>query len=123
QPPGWDAGAIMLMNTSGGPLQVRDVSVSFETTTKDLWGHITIPRGGTAILTQTDPFNFNFDGSQLNGGTCTTPSTFKPVVHVTMGAGGKNSVMQDFVDQNQVLAAGGLNLSDCLPPSNEGLQW
>ena len=117
--PGWDAGAILLTNPSPQPLTVDDVSVSFGITTIDLWGHFTIPGKGSAILTQTA--QFNFDGSQLSGASCGTPTSFKPVVHVTVGA--KNPEMKDFVDKNMVLAAGGLNLSDCIPPRNEGLPF
>jgi hypothetical protein len=117
--PGWDAGAILLVNPSGQQLTVDDVSVSLGSTTIDLWGSFKIPAKGSAILTQTA--QFNFDTSQLSSATCSTPTSFKPVVHVTVGA--KNPVMKDFVDENLVLAAGGLNLSDCIPPSNEGLPF
>jgi hypothetical protein len=121
--PGWDAGAILLVNPSGQSLTVDDVAVSFGSATIDLWGSFTIPAKGRAILTQTNQFTFNFDTSELTTGTCSTPPSFKPVVHVTVGA--KNPVMKDFIDENLVLLAGGLNPSHCVLPAgaNEGLPF
>jgi hypothetical protein len=46
--PGWDAGAILLVNPSGQQLTVDDVAVSFGSTTIDLWGSFTIPAKGSA---------------------------------------------------------------------------
>jgi hypothetical protein len=56
--------------------------------------------------------------SELTTGTCSTSPSFRPVVHVTVGA--KSPVMKDFIDENLVLLAGGLNPSHC---ANEGLPF
>jgi hypothetical protein len=119
----WDAGAIKLDNPSAQPLTVDSVTVDIGTATGiNPWlGFlpIVIPGKGTAILTQTT--FFNFDTSDVLAGSCTSPNSLVPVVHVTVGAG--NPLTKDFVDEDQVLNTGGRDLSVCPPGTNEGHDW
>jgi len=67
------------------------------------------------VLTQTT--QFNFDGSDMSAGTCSLPSTFKPVVHVTVGA--RNAHTENSIDVDQVLTTGGSDIQTCTG-ANEG---
>jgi hypothetical protein len=106
----WDAGAILLDNPSANALTVDDVKVELGVPfgTFDIWGPypIVIPGKGSAVLTQTT--QFNFDTSDMSTGICSAPSSFKPVVHVTVGGLTKN-----FIDADQVLITGGLDVAAC----------
>jgi len=56
-----DAGAIRIDNTSGAPLAIDSVAVDLQRGNAqfNLWGSFTIPATGSAILTQTQPGNFD----------------------------------------------------------------
>lgn len=149
----FDAGAIRLDNPSKEALTVDNVTVDIGTLTGiDPWSScgvaqpctsvfpLTIPGKGTAILTQTfvpgqpsppllqpsPPLPgvgaFNFDTSDIPApGQCVADGLI-PLVHVTVGSGNQNT--KDFVDENQVLNTGGVDLGGCLTsPANEGQQW
>ncbi len=60
-------------------------------------------------MTQTT--QYNFDTSDESAGTCSVPSTFKPVVHVTVGA--RHPLTKNFIDADQVLTTGGSDLQSC----------
>ena len=142
----FDAGAIRLDNPSEETLTVDNVTVDIGTFAGiDPWSSsfpLTIPGKGTAILTQTlvpgqprplipsppltapdgGPGAYNFDTSDIpTPGQCFADGLI-PLVHVTVGAGTQNT--KDFVDENQVLNTGGVDLGGChTSPANEGQQW
>jgi hypothetical protein len=98
----WDSAAIKLDNPSNQPLTVDSVTVDIGSATGvgPGYGPFVIPPRGTAILIQTRQFNFDSsDGCSPTGGasgvcyslsgtytagTCASPSTAIPVVHVTV---------------------------------------
>ena len=114
----WDAGAILLDNPSANALTVDDVKVELGAPfgTFDIWGPypIVIPGKGSAVLTQTT--QFNFDTSDMSTGICSAPSSFKPVVRVTVGVSTmvcKQNCTTSFIDADQVLITGGLDVAAC----------
>ena len=121
---GFDAGALLLTNNSGGAVTVSDVTVTVGTgNTFELWGSFTIPVGESVILTQTffDPTTLvpNFDTSDLTG--CCTNDHVIPSIAITIG--GTTTTLQD---TNQILNTGGFDLgcitSDCVT-TNESHPW
>ncbi len=124
----WEAGAILISNPSENALTVQKVVIDFGTpgrTDFNIWGGsptaplVVIPGKGSVILTQTQGTPvFNFDSSEYSSGTCAQPSTFKPVIHVTVGA--RNPATKDFVDTTQVLTTGGVDVITCGKVKNEG---
>jgi hypothetical protein len=125
----WDAGVIKIDNPLTGPgavpLVVQNVTVDIGPTfTIDVWSAffpITIPPGGTLILTE-DATSFNFDTSDLPPGNEIPPTCvndgFKPLIHVTVGTG-TTQVLRTFSDTTQVLNDGGID-GLCPPVHNEG---
>jgi hypothetical protein len=126
-PPGiFDAGAIKLDNPSDVPLTVDSVTVDIGTSTGiNPWGTLTpicIPAKGIAVLTQTGG-SFNFDTSELGPpGSCASPNTLVPLVHVTVGTN-LNTKTFTFKDTRQVLTTGGRDKAVCAPAGNEGHRW
>lgn len=110
-----DDGAIKIDNTSGAPLTGVRVTVDIGSNNYDLWGSNTIPAGGSLILTQTAPYNF--DTSETNPPACGRTATI-PVVHVTI-----NGVTTDYSDTTQVLNTGGVEIDECPAGTNEGQPW
>ena len=118
----FDAGAILIQNNSGGPINVNDVFVSgFDNgATFDLWGTPgMLPDNTYMILTQTNTNSSQFDSSDdligfsypdsgpngSPGGSGFTPShpyTGDPQVKITI-----NGVATTFADTGHVLDTGG----------------
>lgn len=138
----WDSAAIKLDNPSDQALTVDSVTVDIDGALgipTPAFSPFVIPPKGTAILTQTTHFNFDTsDGCSPAGGpsvvcfstsgsytpgSCTSPSTAIPVVHVTVGA---SPVTKDFIDEDQVLNDHGVDGNGCpalFPGGCEGLPW
>jgi hypothetical protein len=140
----FDAGAILIQNNSGGPINVNDVFVSgFDNgVTYDLWGTPgMLANNNFMILTQTNTNSSQFDSSdQLigfsypdsgpngsPGGSGFTPShpyTGDPQVKITI-----NGVPTTFADTGHVLDTGGYDTATWpiaqpfFTPNNESLQW
>lgn len=114
-----DAGAIRIDNTSGAPLGIDSVAVDLQRGNAqfNLWGSFTIPANGSAILTQTQPGNFDTSAFPIVpcGGTLSSTETRVPVITVTVAG-----TPQTFSDTAHVLDTGGFDLS-CR--GNESLQW
>src|SRR5262249_4401014 len=114
-----NAGAIRIDNPGSTPLTIDNVSVDLQRPTAqfNLWGSFIIPAGGSAILTQTQPGNFDTSSFPivLCGGTLAAGETRIPTVTVTIGG-----TPQTFQDTGHVLDTGGFDLS-CR--GNESLQW
>ena len=118
--PSFDAGAIRLDNPTGVPLPVDNVSVDLQRPGPafKLWGSFTIPAHGSAILTQTQ--QYNFDTSDYPLASCPTPaaSSDKRIPKVTVTIAG---VPTSLLDTGHVLDTGGFDYASCKP--NESLQW
>ena len=129
-----DAGAIMIVNTSGANLTIDSVGVTinFSGSVTPPWVFPeTLAPGGKLIMTQT--FAYNFDTSDLSfipGATygnpalgCTgsgaTPSQAAACPHVTIGWGGSNS--QVFDDSTHTLDTEGFDYA--ANGSNESFNW
>jgi RHS repeat-associated protein len=114
-----DAGAIRIDNTSGAPLAIDSVAVDLQRGNAqfNLWGSFTIPANGSAILTQTQPGNFDTSAFPIApcGGTLSSTETRIPIITVTVAG-----TPQTFSDTAHVLDTGGFDLS-CR--GNESLQW
>ena len=118
--PSFDAGAIRLDNPTGAPLPVDNVSVDLQRPGPvfKLWASFTIPAHGSAILTQTQ--QYNFDTSDYPLASCPTPaaSSDKRIPKVTVTIAG---VPTSLLDTGHVLDTGGFDYASCKP--NESLQW
>ncbi|MEA2561003.1 MAG: mucin9 [Acidobacteriota bacterium] len=117
-----NAGAIRLDNHSGAPLPIDRVEVDLQRGTSvnaqfSLWQGFTIPAGGSAVLTQTLPGNFDTSAYPIVpcGGTLAAGETRIPKITVTI-AGSTAS----FLDTAHVLDTGGFD-SSCR--GNESVQW
>lgn len=117
----YDAGAIEIVNTSGAPLLINDVSVNVHPASGgpvfDLWGSFTIPTGGIAILTST--FNYNFDTSDFPISPCGVPApngVNNPVVTITA-----NGTPTALGDTAHVLDTSGYDFA--CNGSNESFAW
>jgi hypothetical protein len=141
----FDAGAILIWNTSGSTIMVNDLFVSgFDNgATFDLWGKPgALPSNSFMILTQTTTNDSQFDTSDqlrgftypdVNPGSGFTPAnpyTGDPQVRVTI-----NGTATTFSDTGHVLDTGGYDAATFgingsnFPynpnkfPENESLQW
>jgi RHS repeat-associated protein len=114
-----DSGALRIDNTSGSPLTIDSVAVDLQRGNAqfNLWGSFTIPADGSAILTQTQPGNFDTSAFPIVpcGGTLASGETRIPTITVTIAG-----TPQTFADTAHVLDTGGFDLS-CR--GNESLQW
>ena len=114
-----NSGALRIDNTSGAPLTIDSVAVDLlrGNAQFNLWGSFTIPADGSAILTQTQPGNFDTSAFPIVpcGGTLASGETRIPTITVTIAG-----TPQTFVDTAHVLDTGGFDLS-CR--GNESLQW
>ena len=126
----FDAGVIKIDNPSSTtPLVVQNVSVDIPLAVPiDPWASffpITIPGGGTLILTE-DANLFNFDTSDTPasaGPPECNHNDFKPLIHVTVGT--STQLVRNFSDENQVLNTGGVDKGLCPvgTHTNEGQQY
>src|SRR6266851_503034 len=129
--PNLDAGAVRIVNNTGGTLTVNAVIVRLDTCAFNLWpSNIALPFGGELIVTQTVDgaaggctTNGQFDTSDVgpNGvdwdGMCTN-SNIIPQIDVTV-----NGVTTTYADTGQVLNTGGIDAASCPPGTNESTQW
>src|SRR5438105_9158477 len=130
----YDAGAIRIDNTSATDSLVvtGPASVNIGSCVYAPWSglNITIPPGGTLILTQTgltaDPCgvipassgNFNFDTSESSGyGHCNAPSASVPVITLTL-----NGSPTTINDSAQILNTQGIDKGTCTA-ANEFQEW
>ena len=126
----FDAGVIKIDNPlPSTPLVVQSVTVDIGPVTGlDPWTTffpITIPGGGTLILTE-DANLFNFDTSDTPasaGPPECNHNDFKPLIHVTVGT--STQLVRNFSDENQVLNTGGVDKGLCPvgTHTNEGQQY
>lgn len=114
-----DSGAIRIDNPGSAPLTIDSVSVDLQRGNAqfNLWGSFTVPGQGSAILTQTQPGNFDTSAFPIVacGGTLAAAETRIPKITVTVAG-----TPQTFMDTAHVLDTGGFDLS-CR--GNESLQW
>jgi len=129
--PNLDAGAVRIVNSTGGTLTVNAVIVRMDTCTFNLWpSNIAVPFGGELIVTQTAngagggcTTNGQFDTSDVGphgadwDGMCTN-SNILPQIDVTV-----NGVTTTFADAGQVLNTGGIDKATCPSGTNESTQW
>ncbi len=120
----WDAGAMRLDNPTDQPISVASVSVYFPNhignPTFNLWGSFTIPANGSAILTQTD--FYNFDTSDYGPNPCGVrldPAVSPPEVTVTLAD--TDNTSQTLLDTGHVLDTGGYDTA--CQPGSETIQW
>ena len=130
----YDAGAVRIVNNSGGPVTVNDVKVHISTCTYSGWGPATLTSGSELIVTQLTtggvatgcPANAFMDTSDVgpNGtsqGDVCTPDGLQPTVEVTI-----NGQTTTHTDSGQVLNTGGIDAADCPKDGiirNESIQW
>lgn len=113
------AGAIRIDNPTSADISVDNVRVDLQRSNAvfNYWSAFTVPAGGSVILTQTAPGNF--DTSAFPISPCGVPAdssdTRIPKVTVTVAG---NAI--DLLDTAHVLDTGGFTLS-CR--GNESLQW
>ncbi|HEV8579091.1 MAG TPA: Ig-like domain-containing protein [Thermoanaerobaculia bacterium] len=114
-----NAGAVRLDNVSGVPVTVEKVTVDLQRANAQfsLWPSFTIPAGGSAILTQTLPGNFDTSAYPIVacGGALPAGETRIPKITVRID-GSDVSVL----DTAHVLDTGGFD-SSCR--GNESVQW
>ena len=112
---GADAAALRIVNEAYASLTFDQVTVTLGTTTYDIWPHnITVPAGGTLILTGTKPgASSDFDLSDAVN--CSAPPASLPTPVINIGSGGAT---YQYTDTAQML----LNLSSC-SSGLEGANW
>lgn len=111
----FDAGAILITNTSGGSITVNDISVNINGSIFDLWGSNTLAAGDQLIVTQTADFNFDTSDVALAGSSCGFGNSVVPTVAVTV-----DGVQTSFNDSGQVLNTSGYDFA-C--QGNESFAW
>jgi hypothetical protein len=116
----FDAGAIRIVNPSANALTIGDVWVEIGPHQYDLWGPypIVVPGKGSAILTQTE--QYDFDTSEPGGVETCDPTGEIPVIHITVGS--RHAKTRTFLDTGQVLNTGGVDPASCFD-ANEGHPW
>ncbi|HKF53134.1 MAG TPA: PEP-CTERM sorting domain-containing protein [Candidatus Acidoferrales bacterium] len=108
----FDAGAIKIINNTGGTMVVSDVKVNINgSQVYDLWnggGNFDIGNGTSEVLSQT--FGENFDTSD-NGTTFQPGDGFQPTITITFtdSALGTGTQVLTFTDTGQVLNTGGFD--------------
>src|SRR5207245_598941 len=125
-----DGGALLVTNGTSSTVTVNSVIVQLDTCSYDIWPHnVSLPAGQHLINIQTRSGAVNgctsdgtFDTSDVGpggqgwAGHC-NESGVLPIVSVTI-----NGATSSFVDTNQVLNTGGVDLADC-PGGNESQPW
>ncbi len=117
--PSFDAGAIRLINTGGGAIQIQGLTVdSFENAASfTIWGGslpFTLNSGRSAIFTQTGQFNFDTSDQPIHD---LPASSAQPRVTFTV-----DGVTTSFIDTAQVLNTEGSDTL-ALHVLNESHQW
>jgi len=113
------AGAIRLDNPGLAPVTVDQVVVDLGRSGPmfQLWQNITVPAGGSAILTQTQNGNFNTSASPLVSCGLPLAQNETRIPKVTVTIAGASS---DYLDTAHVLDTGGFD-SSCR--GNQSLEW
>ena len=112
---GLDSGALRVDNTSGTTLTITDVAVDIGSLHFDQWGSaITVPAGGTAVLTQMT--NQSFDTSDVSNPSCSQSGLFGTIKITISG------ISYTFLDNQQILNDGGFDHANCLG-QGESKQW
>jgi len=113
------AGAIRLDNPSPSPITVDQVSVDLGRPGPvfQLWQNVTVPAGGSAILTQTQNGNFDTSASPIVGCGLPLAQNETRIPKVTITIAGTST---DYMDTAHVLDTGGFN-SSCR--GNQSLEW
>jgi len=110
---GMDAGAIRIDNSSSTALTITDVLVRVGGTNFDQWGNaITVPAGGSAILTQMT--SQSFDTSDVKLPSCS--SAQYPTIAITI-----SGISWTYLDTNQILTDAGTD-ANC-NGQGESRQW
>jgi hypothetical protein len=125
----YDAGAVRLDNTGPLPFSVTNASVVIGSCTFTPWSglNVSVPAGGTLILTETGGTppapcspapgsHNNFDTSE-NGTTSCTNNGVIPQINLSV-----NGSAMTIQDKGQILNTGGLDTHACLG-GNEGQEW
>jgi len=115
----YHAGAIRLDNPGSSPVIVDQVTVDLGRPGPvfQLWQNITVPAGGSAILTQTQNGNFNTSASSIVGCGLPLAQNEARIPKVTVSVAGTST---DFMDAAHVLDTGGFD-SSCR--GNQSLEW
>ncbi|HEY6181439.1 MAG TPA: Ig-like domain repeat protein, partial [Terriglobales bacterium] len=113
------AGAIRLDNPGVAPVVVDQVVVDLGRPGPmfQLWQNITVPAGGSAILTQTQDGNFNTSASPIVGCGLPLAQDESRIPKVTVTIAGTST---DYLDSAHVLDTGGFD-SSCR--GNQSLDW
>jgi hypothetical protein len=125
----YDAGAVRIDNAGTAPVTVTNAKVVIGGCTFTPWNglNVSVPVGGTLILTETGGTppapcspapgsHNNFDTSE-NGTTSCTNNHVIPQISVSL-----DGIATSFADNNQILNTGGFDKHACLG-GNEGQAW
>src|ERR1043166_6400959 len=113
------SGVIRLDNPGVAPVVVDQVVVDLGRPGPvfQLWQNVTVPAGGSAILTQTQDGNFNTSASPIVGCGLSLAQNETRIPKITVTIAGANS---DYLDIAHVLDTGGFD-SSCR--GNQSLEW
>ena len=119
----FDAGAVQVINNSGGPVIVNAVAVHVGSCTFAGWPSVLLLNGGSLIVTQTSPTPTaacsgpaQLDSSDIGILPFCTQDGIQPVVDVTI-----NGTTTPYTDSGKVLNTGGIDGGSC--SGNESTQW
>ena len=119
----FDAGAVQVINNSGGAVTVNSVAIHVGSCTFSGWPSAVLPNGGSLIVTQTAAAPAEgcdapaqFDSSDIDTLPLCKPNGIQPVVDVTI-----NGTTTSYTDSGQVLNTGGIDGGAC--SGNESTQW
>jgi hypothetical protein len=124
----WDAGAIMVKNTTTHKVTVTKVKVNDHGSIKggkvfdNLWGSFTVQPGKRVILTENPSFtNPGYDNFDTSGYPSVCQNhRIKVAPWVKFSIGGKNTKL---IDSTHVLDTGGIDPGSCSPKRNESVPW
>jgi hypothetical protein len=119
----FDAGAVQVINNSGGPVTVNSVAVKVGSCTFSGWPSVRLPNGGSLIVTQTSPTPSEgcngpaqLDSSDSGNLPLCAQDGIQPVVYVTI-----DGTTTSYTDSGKVLNTGGVDGGVC--SGNESSQW
>jgi len=122
--PGADAGAILIVNTSGSSLTVDSVGVdiNYATNVQPAWAlPVTLAAGGMLILTETAHYNFDTsDISFVPGAGPGSPATTCAIICPKVTVGWNTSNSQAFSDSSHTLDTLGFDYASV---GNESFNW
>ena len=119
----FDAGAVEILNNTGGTVHVTSVAVHVGSCTFTGWAGAVLPNGSGLIVTQTAPVPTEtcdgpaqLDSSDIGILPHCVPDGIVPVVDVTI-----DGTTTSYVDTGQVLNTEGIDYAECV--GNESIQW